>query len=1228
MKPAEPKHALDLFQPHFYLVRDMKARVRSLTIILFTLAGCRVLSVNPRSDALLRAHTGVQAQSDTTRKAAPEATLTQVLRLNNLGVADLEKYEYRQAAERFQKATELDPHFVPALINLGIARYYDSDYPKAQEAIEAALKLRPAEPHAHFMLGLIYSKQSKRDEAVKEFEAVLASHPTDTSTNYNLGLTALRSRDYGQAIRYFQRVLSVAPKHLAALYNLGQAYMRAGRREEAQQMLAKLKELRGEEQGGSPMGSMGSQYGDEGRFAQAVTDYGIPAPGPITATPPVRFTDVTARAGIRFTHAGPRPEASADILGREIKASEYSREWAEKNLVPAFGSGAAFLDYNLDGKPDLFLVNCGGRNALYKNAGDGTFTDVTEEAGLSAAGMGMGVAVGDYNNDGYPDIYVTYYGRNILYRNEKNGTFKDVTAESGVGGTDGKWSLSAVFFDFDHDGDLDLLVTNFVDLSSPPQKAAFRFPDDFPGQGNILYRNNGNGTFTNVSEQAKVAEGKDKSTAAFFADYNDSRDVDVFVADYGSPGRLFSNNRDGSFTEVAGKTNAGAAPTYFGFASADLDRDGFPDFFLPAIEGGSAGWLLKNQAGRQFAARKVIPEGFSAGRDKVRIGWTASFVDYDNDGYQDIFEVADRCYLLKSLGNGRFADVSAAAGLAGLRIQSPRSITLADYDGDGDIDVLVTNCGGRPFLLRNEGGNRNHYFKLDLSALNDNRAGIGSKVEIRAGAMRQRLQVSGYPGYLSQGYPELIIGLGRLAAVDALNILWPAGVVQAELEPKIDTLTRIHQIDRKGTSCPILYAWNGSRYEFVTDFLGGSAFGSLEAPGQYNETDTDEYVRVDSTQLKAKDGFYSLKMNDQLEEVMFIDQARLLAIDHPSDIQIYPNERLMTASPFPEFHIYETKNSRPPVKAVDDRGNNILPDISKIDRKYPNAFKLLPFKGYAEEHAITLDLGDLSSARKVLLLMNAWIDYADSTSNLAASQAGVRLIAPSLQVVNEKGEWVTALQDMGFPAGLPKTMTVDLTGKFLNKTDYRVRILTNMRIYWDQILVDTYGGTSASRVASLDAAKATLRWAGYPREYSPDGRKPMLYDYSTRDETAPWKSHAGNYTRYGDVTPLVREKDDMYVVMRNGDEITLDFDARGLTPLPEGWTRTFLVYADGFGKDMDLNSAFPDTVEPLPYHGMRGYPKAAPYPNDPSHREYLRKYDTRYIPNVFWGLGFGRRSDD
>ncbi len=1169
------------------------------------------------------AHTGRTPAGGTVPSDTGEDVLEAVLIHNNRGIARLEQYDYRHAVEEFQKALELKPDFLPGTVNLGIAFYYDSEYQKAAEQFQAALKLNPKEPHAHFMLGLLYSKEYKKDEALREFQEVVALHPDDTATNYNLGLTLMRAKDYEGAVGYFQKVLQIEPRHLSAMYNLGMALMRAGKREDAQEVMAQLRSLKDTDQGGSPMGAMGTQYQDEGRFAIAIGEYDADLPRRDLSAPAVTFVNASAKAGIGFVH-GAVPKTGADFRGvLDIQASQFSIDWAERNLVPAFGSGAAFLDYDGDGKLDLYLVNCSpdgeSPSVLYRNNGDGKFTDTTAEAGVGLKGRGMGIAVGDYNNDGRADLYVTRYGRNVLFRNDENGKFTDVTAEAGVGGWEGKWSLSAAFFDYDHDGDLDLYVCNFVDLAKVPSGQDFRFPDDFASQPNLLYRNNGNGTFTEVAAEAKVNGTGGKSTTLVPLDYNESRDIDFCLQGFGAPLRLFSNNRDGSFTDVAERAGLSKLSAWSGLSSGDLNKDGYPDLYMPSSDGAAGGRIAVNVGGRTFRETAVGAAALGAG--PAGASWASAIVDYDNDGGLDIFGIGRRPYILRNMGRGEFKDVSSDCGLDQLDLRSARSVALGDYDADGDMDILVTRNGGGPLLLRNEGGNQNNYLRVRLSALNDNKSGIGSKVEIRAGALWQKIDVSGSCGFLSQGTTDLIFGLGTRKTVDAIRILWPTGVVQAELEPQANSLLQVLQVDRKGTSCPILYAWNGVEYGFITDFLGGSAFGNLIAPGRYNSTDTDEYILVKSSQLRVRDGVYSLKMNNQLEEVILIDQAKLLAIDHPAGTEIYPNERLLPAPPFPDYRIFVTRGARPPVSAFDEKGNDVLASIRNIDRKYPDDFKLLPFKGYAEEHSLILDLGDTALAKKVVLLMHAWIDYADSTSNLAASQAGVRLVPPYLQVVGERGDWVTVLDSMGFPAGLPKTMTVDLSGRLKNPEDRRVRIVTNMRIYWDLILVGAYSDEQGIQTVSLSPSNAVLGWGGYPREYSPDGMKPKLYDSSARAQYAPWRTHAGVYTRYGDVSELTAAKDNLYVIMRHGDEITLDFDARSLAPLAEGWTRSFLVYAVGFGKDMDVNSAYPDTLDPLPFHGMPGYPYRGSRAVDSRWADYNRKYNTRIIPHIYSGNG-------
>jgi hypothetical protein len=498
-----------------------------------------------------------------------------------------------------------------------------------------------------------------------------------------------------------------------------------------------------------------------------------------------------------------------------------------------------------------------------------------------------------------------------------------------------------------------------------------------------------------------------------------------------------------------------------------------------------------------------------------------------------------------------------------------------------------------------------------MRGLRSNKPGFGAKVEVRALDGYQKLEIAGQNGNRSQDSPVVHLGLGRQGKADTVTIRWPSGILQSEIDPAAGKMHQVRELDRKGTSCPILYTWNGTSFEFVTDFLGGSAIGYLQSPGQYSIPDTDEFVRIEGRQLAEVRGRYVLNLNNQLEEVIFFDQARLLVVDHPAGTEMYPNERLMPGPPYPGFRIFTTREARPPVSAVDGKGRDVLHLISERDRCYPEDFGHLPFKGYAEPHSLEIDLGDLSGASKILLVIDAWIDYADSSSNLAASQADVKLHPPALQVKDEKGMWKTVMSSMGFPAGLPKTMTVDLTGKFFAR-DYRIRIRTNMKIYWDRIRVDTSPDVEV-RMTRLDPLSADLHFRGYPAYYTPDGRLPWIYDYGRIRSSETWGTHAGAYTRYGDVRGLLAERDDRFAVTRHGDEISLGFDAGAAPPLKPGWVRDFLLYAVGYGKDMDLNSLYSEVIGPLPFRGMSRYPYASPegYPDDEEHRTYLREYNTR-----------------
>ena len=1132
----------------------------------------------------------------------PRVAREALYRFNNIGVAYLEQYKHEEAMKEFSKAIERDPNFALAQINLAIAAYFQRDMPTATAAARAAIRLLPDSPHAHYILGIILRNEKQYDEAVAEFKKVLALDPQDAYANIQIGQIYQQQQQYDEAARALSRALESEPYNATAAYSLAQAYNRAGKAEEGRKYVAIFQQLRSS----GYATTLGLTYGEQGRYAEGVISTGAESELVSKEAPNVKFTDATAEMNLKVGFAN-KPLSSA--LNRKVTKTEFENEATKRELVNPFSATIGLPDFDGDNKLDILAAGIDASDKpfvrLLHNDG-GRFSDVTDKSKLSAGGPVCGAVFGDYDNDGKQDALLFGYNTLALWRNNGDGSFADVTAKVGLPANYKAWALTAAFVDADHDGDLDIFVGNFADLTKWPGGEAATFPDGFAGAPNLLFRNNGikdgNVTFTDITDKANLSGGANKTTAVVCTDFDNHRDIDFFVVNYSAPVQLFANQRDGSFKEMAEKVGIKETTKAFGVAAGDLNKDSFTDFYL-ASRDGLPFWYLSDGRG---GFRKQQEAAVAARRPE---GNAVQLADYDNDGLSDVLELNREWLRVRRHGGD---NVSFALGETVLTGSDTRSFATGDLNADGAVDLLTVNDKGSLLALRNEGASKN-YVAVNLIGRTSNRSAIGTKAEIRSGSLSQKLEV--YSSSPAPAPASLIFGLGYRTQVDALKLVWPAGIVQSELTVKTSQPETIEELDRKGTSCPLLYAWNGSEYSFVTDFLGGCAIGAREPGNTWSVPDTDEYVLVTGEQLKPRDGVYSLRMNNQLEEVIFFDAVKLLAVDHPAETDIYPNEKLMPAPPWTPFKIWSVRNPKPPVSAVDDKGKDILPLIATIDRRYPEDFEKLPFKGYAQPHAIELDLGkEALSAKQIVLLLHGWIDYADSTANLAASQAGVEIIPPYLQVKNAKGEWQTVIDSTGFVAGLPKTITIDLTGKFLCR-DPRVRLVTSMRLYWDQILVDASDGSASVKVTTLEPMRADLRWRGFPREYSPDGRKPLIYDYRTIEPSAPWKAHLGNYTRFGDVRELLLAPEDLYVITRNGDELQVDFDAKRLPPLPQGWKRDFLVYADGFGKDMDLNSARPETVGDLPFHQMKSYPPAPgdSYPGNAKHQEYLRKYNTRTV---------------
>jgi len=1123
--------------------------------------------------------------------SAQRAPLDEARRQANRGVALLEQFRFTEAAAAFEVVVQAAPDSAAGYINLGISYFNERDFEKSRAALEKAKTLAPESPYVHYNLGLIDKLQGNTETALVAFEKVAALDPADTMTLYYLGTLYANLGRLEDAEATLRHTLELAPNNESAHFSLGNVLIRQGRREEGQKELLVFRELK--ESFPAEAASAGLQYTELGRYAEAVEESAEPLqPGAreVLREGAVSFVEATEAFGLSL----PAIEAPT-VLPGTVLSTDYGLSFLRERVLPRLGTGLAFRDLDADSDPDLLFVREGAPTFFRNQAGK---LEKVSGSGLPETGHFIGVVVGDVDNDKDGDVYLSGSGGNALYLND-GGKFTLSPDETVRGGG---VAVAATFADVDHDGDLDLYVSSYVSVEPPAGVEILKLPRDLPGAPNRLYRNNGNGTFTDIAKESGTDGGGARSLGAVFSDVDDDRDLDFVVVNDGSRPFLFSNDRVGTFTESAIELGLETGSRTRGADSADFDRDGSFDFFFTA-EGSQLNALFRGP-GRQGLRPDVVSPGLlTAGVPRARYG--AQFLDADNDADLDLLMVTNVEGALVAYYENRPSGFERAGSLEAAVEGEGRALAVADVDSDGDLDFVVGTDRGELALFRNDGGNRRAWLTVRAQGLRSNFDGLGAKVEVRAGDASLRREVRSSSGYFSQSDLPLHFGLGAASSADYVRFLWPGGVKQVEMDVRGKTTASIEELNRKGTSCPILYAWDGEKIRFVTDFLGGSAFGSLLAPGRYSTPDTEETVKMESFPLVARDGRYEVRFVNQLEEVLFYDKASLLVVDHPEDVEVYPNERLMPSPPFPAPGLYPVTGARAPVKAVDHRGVDVTRLIAEKDRLYPSEFRLLPFKGYAFEHSLTLDLGNLERGASYVLLLYGWVDYADSSANLAASQAGVTLVPPYLEVLDENGDFTTALPQMGFPAGLPKTMLVDLEG-LVSPEKNRVRITTSMRLYWDRIQVAKVVPEAPLVVKELEASAAELRRLGYPAPFNPDGRMPSLYTYDRILDSELWGAHEGDYTRYGDVRPLLTAVDDRYVITHHGDEVRLRFDEAALENLRPGSKRTFLVVADGFGKDMDLNSAFPDTIEPLPFHGTT-------YRDDTATSRYRDEYNTRRV---------------
>ena len=1124
--------------------------------------------------------------------------IEEAVRHQNLGLAYLEESQPSKAVEAFTALIELLPNEAIGYGNLAVAHLRLQQADAAEESVKRGIAVAPMDSRLHFILSEVYQLQGQSELAVAAMKEAVRLAPDALEFRYKLVRHYLAQRNdpeaQQEAVRHLQELHTRSPVNVVVLLKLTHGLLTQEKLEDAENLCQELMLLLGDTDAEK------LKYLTQGIAALQQGDLKI-------ATRNIRIFENVHRASPRYQQG--IGELVTDILGHPIETFSpgFKARVVAKQTTPItvdfvdvteqLGLGGvsapsetpatvSLIDYNNDGNLDLYMTSTG---RLLRNTGE-RFVSVPQ---FQETLESHTVAFADLDKDGTQDFLLQTRDEIKYLRMDADGNWEASSLVQNEQTSDETGALLPV--DFDHDGDLDL----------------------FSGQAGVtMYRNNGddkgNVTFTDVSKQTFVTTDADNVSPvqrtpaeAVSADFDDDGDIDIFVTHKGIGCTLYDNLRQGKLRAVSNETGIPQDVRYIAAAAGDYDNDGDIDLFLATAV---YIHLYRNRGDGSFVD---VPSSEASVLDLPPA--LLKNLDYENDGFVDVW-VAGRegMFLFRNDGTGAFSEpyplIDSVTPAGDMLLQNASAGAVGDYDNDGDLDLFFINTEGQLRALQNDGGNQNNWIQVRLEGITAgnnkvNRDGIGSKLEVKVGDLYQLQYVTEQVSHF---------GLGAFDAADVVRVVWTNGVPQNVIAPQAKQRILEKQV-LKG-SCPFLYVYDGEHYQFVTDLLWRAPLGLVTSMGFVAPDETKDFVKISGTQIQPKSGKYSIQITEELWETAYFDQVKLIAVDHPVDTGIFVNEQY-TPPPFAEFKIYGVAEKRFPKSAVDHHGEDVSDALKAFDYRYAVEHAPGAYQGVVEPHAIVLDLGDVPNDTPLTLFLSGWIFPTDTSINVALFQnPRINPRFPSVAVKDKTGEWRTVIDRVGLPAGKNKTITVDLTGRFLSD-DRRVRIETDMQIYWDTTFFTVGTQAVPMEVTTLNPDSADLHYRGFSEMYRPNPHAPHLFDYQKVTKSAQWRDLAGYYTRYGNVAPLLQEVDDLYVILNAGDEITVEFEASRLPTLKAGWVRDFILYSDGWDKDGDINTLTSQTVEPLPFHGMSSYPypDTEHYPNDEVHRRYQLEYNTRRV---------------
>ncbi len=1053
-----------------------------------------------------------------------------------------------------------------SLMNVGKNYLDQGDATNALTIYKKAKAIVPNDIDVHLNLANAYLVGGATEDALRETDEVLKLEPNSAAAYFIKGSAYLRLLNFEEAAKALENANKIDPGETATFFQLGRARLGLQQWEAA---IAAFRE-------GLRMDPNRLHAGPRYLLAQALIRVGRQE----EATRELQLHQVDLEGGApaisvatsersKFTQARvPFKLEQPDKQGISIRFVDATKD-ALGDRAQNFSGPIGVINGNHKGWPSLFVVERGQRFRVLWNT-NGIFHPSEPLYPAIPGANYFKILVGDLQNDRFDDVVVLGDKGSHLFKFATNGLVADASELSHLNSLR---AIDGMLMDLDFTGKLDLIAVT-------------------GNSGEVqVYRQFGPLLFTNITSASGIPASLRNARTVIMEDWNRDGNTDVIASRTEAPPLLLEKQRGGPV--VPREMTNWVAGTVA--CVGDFDNDLRPD--LAVVNAGKISICFNGGERKEIA----VP-GKAGVRQLVA-------VDYDNDGWLDLWAVGEKIHVWRNQGLAGFLQETAEVGLDKLDGGAVAEIHFADFDKDCDSDLIVALANGGLRYLRNEGGNANSQVKVQMIGNRSNASGIGCKVEIATGGLRLIRTVHSLP---------VEVGVGKSQKLDSFLVHWfnwPQGSAEVPVNCK-EPLFALELTIQEG-SCPYLYAWNGKGFQFVTDILGAAPLGLPISEARYIDADPEELVWIGNDRtFPARDGKYELQITEELREVLYLDEAKLVVVDHEPGTEVHSTDKLLPGKPFPHGEFLTLHHEHPLQRAETLDAQNITDVLKSIDgrRISPPKLRTPQLRGLAEPHGLVLDFGPLDASKPLVLVMNGWLRFGGGMANVAASQdSALPFPFPLLEAEVAPGTWKAVDVTVGAPAGKTKTILVDLEGKLQTGTR-RLRLTEAFEIHWDRIALMEKKLNAGTTISFITPREADLHFRGFSPMQNLPADCPLTPDYDIVNKNSPWTITPGGWcTRYGDVTELIASRDEGLAVLNGGDELTLKFAASSLPPKAPGIVREFFLYTDGWDKDSDFHVAAGTQVEPLPFHGMNdqlyGQQKRPKSPSDELHR----KYNTRWV---------------